>query len=83
MSEHDPERDGARADVCRLLSACYYEPSSEFAEERLFDSLSQAAARVDPHLGQAARRLGESFTSQDLQAPRTNTGGWTAFMKPR
>jgi len=67
MSEHDPGSDGARADVCRLLSACYYEPSPAFAEERLFDSLAQAAARVDPPLGQAARQLGEAFAAEDLQ----------------
>lgn len=67
MSDHDPQRDGARADVCRLLAACYYEPSEAFAEEHVFESLSEAAERVDPKLGRAARRLGESFAAEDLQ----------------
>ena len=65
--DHDHERDSARADVCRLLSACYYEPSPAFDEERLFESLSEAAARVNPDLGSAARRLGEAFTPQALE----------------
>jgi TorA maturation chaperone TorD len=57
----------ARADVCRFLAACYYEPGPEFAEEGLFDSLREAAGRVDPGLGARAGRLGEAFAALDLE----------------
>ena len=68
MAYHHLESDGARADVCRILSACYYEPSPAFAQEHLFDSLSEAAELVDPRLGESARRLGAAFAGEDLQA---------------
>ena len=53
----DFETVAARADLCRLLSACYYEPGPEFTEERLFDSLAEAARRLDPLLGKHASQL--------------------------
>jgi len=68
MSDHEPEKTGARADLCRFLSACHYEPSPVFAEERMFDSMAEAAARIDPELAQSARRLGAAFAAQDLQS---------------
>jgi TorA maturation chaperone TorD len=61
------ERDAARADLGRLIAACYYEPAAEFAEERLFDSMAAAAARVDPELAALARRLGEAFAASSLR----------------
>ncbi|MDP3192855.1 molecular chaperone [Rhodoferax sp.] len=67
MSEFEPDKASAREDLFRFLSACYYEPAPEFAEEKLFDSIRLAAARVDPDLADAARRLGEAFAAQDLQ----------------
>ena len=63
MAEPDSDRDAARADLCRLLAACYYEPGPEFAEEQVFDSMQDAAARVDPDLVAHARRLGEAFVA--------------------
>lgn len=51
----------ARADLCRLLAACYYEPGPEFLEERLFDSMRKAAAAVDPALAELAVAVGASF----------------------
>lgn len=57
----------ARADLCRFVAACYYEPGPEFAEERLFDSMFAAASRVDPDLAQRARRLGEAFSADSLE----------------
>jgi TorA maturation chaperone TorD len=64
---HDDDFDtlAARADLARLLAACFYEPGPEFAEERLFDSMAQAAARIDPSLADQARRLGEAFAGED------------------
>ena len=57
----------ARADLARLLAACYYQPGPEFAEERLFDSLSAAATAVDDALADLARRLGDAYAAADLQ----------------
>lgn len=67
MSTYDPDKATAREDLCRFLSACYYEPGPEFAEENLFESMQTAASRIDPDLADAARKLGEEFTAQDLQ----------------
>ena len=39
MSDYAPDEATARQDLCRFLSACYYEPAPEFAEEKLFDSM--------------------------------------------
>jgi TorA maturation chaperone TorD len=58
----------ARADLARLLAACYYLPGPEFAEEGLFDSLVSAASGVGPELASLARRLGQAFAASDLQA---------------
>lgn len=57
----------ARADLARLLAACYYQPGPEFAEERLFESMQAAAAGVDEGLAAQARLLGEAFASTDPQ----------------
>jgi TorA maturation chaperone TorD len=67
MSKYDPNPASAREDLCRFLSACYYEPCPEFKEEKLFDSMLVAATRVDPDLAPLARTLGEAFEAQDLQ----------------
>ena len=64
MAENDSERGAARADFCRFLAACYYEPGPEFAEERLFESMAAAAECVDPELAAGARRLGEAFAAE-------------------
>lgn len=67
MSDYAPDEATARADLCRFLSACYYEPAPEFAEEKLFDSMLVAARRIDPDLAEHARKLSEAFAKQDLQ----------------
>lgn len=56
-------RDLAREDVCRILSACYYQPGPELRQERVFESLARAAPFVDPALGEGARGLGELFSA--------------------
>lgn len=68
MAEFDAEKATAREDLCRFLSACYYEPDPAFAEERLFESLCEAAGRISPELGGSARKLGAAFAAEDLQA---------------
>ena len=67
MSDYDPDEAVAREDLCRFLSACYYEPAAEFAEEKLFDNMLIAAKRLDPDLAEHARKLGEAFTAQDIE----------------
>ena len=67
MPDLDPNAAAARADVARLLAACYYEPGPEFAEERLFDALRDAAAGIDLQLAASAERLGEAFAAAPLE----------------
>jgi TorA maturation chaperone TorD len=57
----------ARADLSRLLAACFYEPAAEFAEEKVFDAMVAAADGIAPDLGAAARRLAQAFDADDLQ----------------
>lgn len=58
-------RDAARADLCRFVAACYYQPGPEFAEERLFEALAAAAAEVDADLAATAHRLGQAWADTD------------------
>lgn len=60
----------ARADLCRLLAACYYEPSPEFGEEQIFVAMEHAGAAIDADLAVRARRLGDAFGANDLQQLR-------------
>ena len=61
MIEETPSAALVRADFCRFLTACYYQPAREFAEENLFGSMVSAAKQVDADLAQHASRLGEHF----------------------
>jgi len=70
MPQPDSERASARADLCRFLAACYYEPDPAFDEERLFESMLEAAAQLAPELADSARRLGAAYAAQDLAALR-------------
>jgi TorA maturation chaperone TorD len=67
MSDTDEDKATAREDLCRFLAACYYEPTVEFAEENMFDSMLAAAERLDPELAVHTRRLGDAFAAADLQ----------------
>lgn len=67
MSDYAPDEATARVDLCRFLSACFYEPTAEFAEEKLFDSIYTAALQLSPDLAEHARQLREAFLAQDLQ----------------
>lgn len=66
MSDSDVKRIAARADMCRLLAACYYQPGPEFAEERVFDSMQTAATALDDGFATLARSLGDAFDAQPL-----------------
>ncbi|MBI2716420.1 MAG: molecular chaperone TorD family protein [Rhizobiales bacterium] len=66
MPHYDHNKGAARETLCRLLAACYYEPGSEFAEEKVFDSMLDAAKRIYPDLAAGAARLGEAFSADAL-----------------
>jgi len=67
MTDHVNGKAGAREDLCRFLAACYYEPSKDFSEEHLFESMLASAAAIDPDLAESARKLGAEFVTQDMQ----------------
>lgn len=67
MTDYVNGKPGAREDLCRFLSACYYEPTTDFSEEHLFDSMLAAASAIHPDLAGCARKLGAAFVAQDLQ----------------
>lgn len=60
-------RIAARADFCRLLAACYYEPSAAFVEEDVFGAMERAGALIDADFALRAKHLGEAFAATDLQ----------------
>src|SRR3990170_6323491 len=64
MPDYDQEQGTARENLCRLLAACYYQPGPEFAEDKVFDSMLEAATRIHPDLAAQARRLGEEFSAE-------------------
>jgi TorA maturation chaperone TorD len=70
MSQHDSDTPGnaaARETLARLLAACYYEPGAEFAEERVFDTIHDAAGRIDGDLAAVALRLRDAFATAELE----------------
>jgi len=64
MPHYDPDKGAARENLCRYLAACYYQPGPEFAEEKVYDSMLDAATRIHPDLAAGARRLGEEFVAE-------------------
>jgi TorA maturation chaperone TorD len=68
MGVYDQEKEIARENLCRFLAACYYQPGPEFVEERVFDSMRDAATRIHPELAAHARRLGEEFSTEGLES---------------
>jgi TorA maturation chaperone TorD len=68
MADDDVDNAAARADLCRSLAACYYQPGPEFAEEKVFDSMLAAASKVDPDLAARVNRLGALFSAEGLEA---------------
>jgi len=65
MPHSDLEKGTARENLCRFLAACYYQPGPEFSEEKVFDSMLDAATRVHPDLAAPARRLGADFSAEE------------------
>jgi TorA maturation chaperone TorD len=68
MPHYDLDQGIARENLSRLLAACYYEPGPEFAEEKVFDSMLDAATRIDPTLARHAQRLGADYAAESQDA---------------
>ncbi|MGC2775585.1 MAG: hypothetical protein WA418_08095 [Bradyrhizobium sp.] len=51
------------------MAACYYEPGPEFAEEKVFDSMVDAAGPIDLELAARAGWLGEAFAAAAADWP--------------
>ena len=67
MTENDPNHAAARADFCRFLAACYYEPAPEFAQEKLFDSMAAAGELIGVEFDAGARWLGMAFAAEGME----------------
>ena len=67
MFDSDVKRIAARADLFRLLAACYYEPGPEFVEERVFDAMRTAAVEVEAGMALLAEAVGAAFDEQSLE----------------
>jgi TorA maturation chaperone TorD len=67
MTDYVNGKAGAREDLCRFLSACYYEPTADFSEEHLFESMVTAAAAIHPDLAESARKLAAAFVTHDME----------------
>ncbi|MEW8000779.1 MAG: molecular chaperone TorD family protein [Candidatus Thiodiazotropha endolucinida] len=64
----------AKADACRMLSACYYEPEEAFLEEDIFGQLVQALSALDSECAAEAQAMGECFreiSQEDLRIDYT------------
>ena len=68
MPHYDLDKGTARENLCRFLAACYYQPGPEFSEEKVFDSMVDAATRIHPDLAAHARRLGEGFSAEEPES---------------
>lgn len=68
MPHYDQEKGTARENLCRFLAACYYQPGPEFEEEKVFDSMLDAAARINPDLAAHACRMGEEFSAEEPES---------------
>ena len=57
----------ARADVYRLLSACYYQPEDAFLEEDVFSQLKTALAKASPSGVMDAAALDDCFKASGVE----------------
>lgn len=67
MSE-TPNAGAARADYCRLLSACFYQPDPMFREERMFEALTAAGRSLGQAYEADALAMHRTFVEADLQS---------------
>jgi TorA maturation chaperone TorD len=67
MADYDLTTAKGREDLCRFLAACHYQPDRAFVEERMFESMLDAAKRVDPVLAAQVRALGDAFSRDTIE----------------
>lgn len=67
MSDYQPDASTAREDVCRFLAACYYEPTPEFAQAHMFESLVIAASALGPAWQVHAAELKKAFEEESIE----------------
>jgi TorA maturation chaperone TorD len=68
MSDSNAGRAAARADLSRLLAACYYQPEPEFIAEDVFGSMQAAATQLDAEMAALATTMAEGFVAQSHEA---------------
>lgn len=68
MEQDDERQLAARADLARLLSACFYEPDPAFLDDDVFGQMAAAARQVDTGLATLATSLDAAFRAEPLQA---------------
>jgi len=61
MKELKTKQEIAKADVYRLLAACFYEPTNEFLEENLFSQLEEQLSQISGELAAMAKEMDVSF----------------------
>lgn len=61
------ETGQAREDVCRLLSACYYEPEEAFLEENVFARLAKDLELLHGDSTETARSMETSFRESGVE----------------
>lgn len=61
------EKDFIREEVCRLLSACYYEPENAFLEENVFMRLADGLKLLQPDCAEIAEKMEASFREDGME----------------
>ena len=67
MSTFYQDRNFAKADVYRLLSACYYQPEAAFLDENVFGQLAIALTIAASPSAPEGSRLGDDFRSAGVE----------------
>jgi TorA maturation chaperone TorD len=67
MHDESVRINSQRADIYRLLSACYCLPGKEFVEEGLADNLAAALEPVCPDAVPCAREMASALSSSDME----------------
>jgi TorA maturation chaperone TorD len=68
LQHRDHLRHLARADIYRLLSACYYQPEESFLEEEVFSQLKTALSKAHTSGVIEASGLDDSFRASGVEA---------------
>lgn len=64
MDHSEFEKDLAREEACRLLAACYYEPTKDFLEEDVFIRLARNMELISSEHAGLAKGMEEAFLKE-------------------